>query len=159
MTYLLPILSILAALVLARCGLWLVRRYNRARSEYAEAANQFYEAADRLVDNPNTPANVLEFLELMNVSINYPYSAMLFVQRFQKGRSHGEARRKPSINLRTMPQDVVADFVIAFEAWTNAMAYRSVFWGPIFKAYLDTPSVEAEAKKVAAMSQKTIEAH
>lgn len=150
----LVIALILVAIVAAilKLGLVLVRRYQARYIAYAEAADEFYVAADRLVDNANTPDDVLDFVALMNESINFPNAALFFVRLMQK--RHGKPRGNPALNLRTMPQDVVADFVIAFDAWINAMAYRSMFWGPIFKALLDTPSVESKARDVVALSHK-----
>lgn len=153
MTSLVMTLALIVVVALAlRVGLALVRRYQARYVAYADAANEFYVAADRLVDNPDTPREVLDFLDLMNESINFPHSALFFVRLMQK-RGHNRGGR-PTIDIRTMPQSTVADFVIAFNAWISAMAYRGMFWGPIFKAYLDAPSVEAKAPEVVARSHK-----
>lgn len=158
MTTLLIALAVVVVFALAlRAGLALVRRYTARYEAYAGEASKFYAAADRLVDNPNTPDSVLEFVELMNEIVNYRYAALFFVRVIQKQQE--KPRKVPAFSLRTMPQDVVADFVIAFEAWVNAMAYRGMFWGPIFKAYLDSPSVVAKAKEVADRSHRKTLAH
>lgn len=144
---------VVAVALLLRAGLALVRRYEARYAAYTEAANKFYAAAERLVDNPDTPDEVLSFMELMNESINFPHSALIFVRLMQKNR-HRRRGGDPVLNLRTMPQNMVADFVIAFDSWVNAMAYRGMFWGPIFKAYIDAPFIEAKAKEVVAISHK-----
>lgn len=153
MTGLVIALAVAAAIVLLmRLGLALVRRYQARYAAYAEYANEFYAASDRLIDNPDTPDDVIEFVGLMNESINFPHAALVFVRLMQKrrGKRHGD----PMFNLRTMPQSMVADFVIAFDSWVNAIASRGMFWGPIFKMYLDAGAIESKAKDVAAISHR-----
>jgi hypothetical protein len=156
---LIAIVGIFVVALTLRAGLLLIRLYTLRYEAYREHANAFYEAADRLIDNPNTPDDVVNFIGEMNGTINFPDAAMAFTMIFRRNRSkqHSKPKGSPRFNLRTMPQDVVADFVIAFEHWIEAMAYRGMAWGPIFKAHLDAPTVEAKAKSVAAQSdQRTI---
>lgn len=159
---LLAILMIVVIGLILRAGVLLIRMYTLRYELYREHANVFYEAADRLLDNPNTPEDVVKFVGEMNSTINFPEAAMAFVFFMRRNRrmiDRSAVKGKPRFDLRSMPQDVVADFVIAFENWIEAMAYRGMTWGPVFKAYLDAPTVEAKAKAVAEKShQKLVEA-
>lgn len=157
---LIAILMVVVVALLLRAGLLLVRLYTMKYELYRLRADAFYEAADRLVSNPNTPDDVVAFVGEMNQTINFPHSAMFFVHVLQKARrrrAKGEITA-PRFDIRAMPQDVVADFVLAVENWIEAMAARSMFWGRVFKAYLDGPTIEARAKAVAIRSRHHTEA-
>lgn len=149
MTPIIVALSLAILVILAmRAGLAIIRRYENRYESYAAAANEFYTAADRLIDNPNTPDDVLKFVGEMNESINFPHTALIFAQAMQR-RRRIKNDRAARFDLRTMPQDIVADFVLAFGNWIDAISYRGMIFGPIFRAYLDAPSVERETAAVA----------
>ncbi|MGU3399257.1 hypothetical protein ACLBWS_05860 [Brucellaceae bacterium D45D] len=145
-------------------GLAYMRFYNRRYEAYREHANCFYEAADRLIDNKNTPEDVVRFVNEMNSTINFPDAAFAFSMIVMKNRKNRKLgiKKNPRFNLRSMPEDVIADFVIAFEHWIEAMACRGMGWGLIFKGLLDAPIIEEKAKSVAKISSKSalaVQAH
>jgi hypothetical protein len=136
MTPVLVALFMTALLVFALWGgLALVKLRETRYAAYAAAANEFYVAADRLVDNPDCPKNVLEFLEDMNELINFPRTAMYLAQSMRKNKHRPKSGNV--ISLRKMPQGIVADFVIACNSWVDAVSYRTMFWGLMFRIYLD----------------------
>ncbi|MHA6687108.1 hypothetical protein [Mesorhizobium sp. A556] len=81
-----------------------IRLYIRRRARYVCAANEFYVAANRLIDTPETPDDVLDFIEKLNYSIN-PYTALVFVRVLQS-KEKSSTPRRPPLNLRTMPPRV-----------------------------------------------------
>ncbi|QNQ62491.1 hypothetical protein IB024_01665 [Brucella sp. 6810] len=153
---LIAIIGVIVVALCLRAGFLYVRLYNLRYEMYREHALVFYDAAERLVDNPNTPNDVLSFVNEMNGTINFPNAAFVFSLILWKKRKTRKikAKKSPRFDLRALPDDVVADFVIAFEHWIDAMAYRGMGWGTIFKALLDAPTVEEKAKSVARKAHK-----
>lgn len=142
----LAVLLFVGVSLLLWAGLALIRRYDRRYREYTAAANDFYVAADQLVDNRETPEDVLSLIDSLNETINFPHTAVVYTRILQR---QGRERQNRSFDIYSIPQSVVADFVTAMNAWVDAVSYRGLFFGSVLRIYLDARSIQSTATKVA----------
>jgi hypothetical protein len=147
----LAILLFVLVVVALRLGLTLVRSHDRRYRLYSAWANEFYSAADRLIENPETPQEVLDFVGEMNTVVNFPHTALTYVRVIQKKRQAALPMlpTKNHFDLHELPGSVVADTVVAIEAWKNAIAYRSLVFGPVLRLYFDNRNVRSTTSTVA----------
>lgn len=129
-------------------GLYLLRRYDLAQLEEFEFyAKEFHEAAKPLIEDDETPEEVLHQLSKMNRILSSRTAARNFMWLIASRRHH-VGGHGPSAEVREFFRrrpELEAKFVEAMTATILAMSYRSRFWG--YKLRLWFSAIETNEKK------------
>lgn len=141
-------MSFLITFILSFFALWLLLRFIRYRhkkwNEYIENAGKFNECARQLVNDDNVSESALEYIYIMNETIDSKNVAYLMLLSFKKNKTikastldESEILNKYVINKNVSEAEKLRIFLhlsTALNYWISAITSRSPLFGFFLKA-------------------------
>ncbi len=137
-------LVIVAALLAAAAVVvvpWYVRRMERDAELYAIWQDRFFEKFDLLLDNKQTPPEVLEIAVMFGDYMRNSRFLTQLVWSIVSGGARYTSKPRNRVDFEKLPPKVAADLALMIVAWLHALSHTAVLRGlllrnlmfPIFK--------------------------
>jgi hypothetical protein len=120
---------------------WYVRRMERDAELYAVWQDRFFEKFDLILDNKDSPREVVEIAVLFGDCMRNSRLLSRLVWSIVSGGARYAAKPRGNVDFAKLPPKVAADLSLMIVAWLHAISHTAVLRGlllrnlmfPIFK--------------------------